>query len=278
MSKKIISKKNGNGQKDKKEVAVIGISKFAIMKPNVDIKAVIEANLGGETISALDLERVKIPGGGGTTWTVPKFGGVDEIKELDVLIILHTSNRTYWETEFGQGEPGPPDCYSGDCVTGFIRADFVPSEGHMSPTSVCGEQTCPMAKFGTAKGGKGDGQACTQKRTLFFLRENSLLPMTLNASPASLKNAMKYLIGMTGAGMEPHHIVTRLTLQPDRTKGGVEYSKIVFTPLANSIPEAQWPEIDGYVAAISPFLKKAAREIAQDVTQDTPYEEQKAAA
>ena len=263
-----MSKKNTKG----KEVAVVGIQNYAIMRQDIDIKEVIENNLGGEQLSALDLERVKIPGSGGTTWEVPKFGGIDEIKELNVLIIYNAVNRTYWEVPYGEGGPTPPDCFSEDAVNGIGNPECPSASGKC--------KDCPMAKFGTAKGGKGDGQACSKKRTFFFLREGNILPMTLNAAPASLKNALQYLIGLTSAGMEPHHVVTRLTLEKDKSRtGSVEYSKVIFTPLKDSIPAEQIPAINEYVANITPFLKKTAKEMAHtEAGYDAPAAEQKAAA
>lgn len=219
---------------------------FAIMKPGTNITEVIRENLGGETIDLSDLDRVKVPGSGGTTWTIPSIDGDIDAKAIEGIIIETQLTRVYWKTEFGDGGTSPPDCYSSDAITGIG-----------DPGGDC--VTCPYAQF--KSDAKGRGQACSQRRLIFMVRENNLLPMVISAPPGSLGNAKKYLTGLSNNSYFKHHVLTRLTLEKDKNEDGIAFARIVFTK-ADELAEEQKAAIDKYVEFIRPYLQQAARTIA----------------
>ena len=70
----------------KKETA---ISPFVIF--NTEIAAIREAmvtNVGDEGITAGDFERIKVPAGGGTAWTLQGLDGEELVKELSGITAL----------------------------------------------------------------------------------------------------------------------------------------------------------------------------------------------
>lgn len=176
----------------------------------------IQENLGGEQIGMSDLERVKVPSGGGIAWTVPTDEGEDSVKNLEGVIIYTKVARAYWAEAF-TGENNPPDCTSSDCVTGVG-----------DPGGECAK--CPYAQFGTAE--NGSGQACKQMRLIFLVRPEDMMPIMLAAPPTSLKPLKRYLTKLAFTRSPYWSVVTRLSLEKAKNGGGIEYSKIVPSKVA----------------------------------------------
>src|SRR5690606_20046028 len=85
---------------------------YAVMEvPEAELAEIISANLGGEGITQFDLDRVRIPAGGSTMWSVPTLDGEEETRVLEGIIIHFTTPRAYWKTPFDESGGGtPPDC------------------------------------------------------------------------------------------------------------------------------------------------------------------------
>ena len=233
--------------------------------PN-DVRDIIEANLGDEPLDVFILDRIKVPAGGATVWTIPTAdGGEGFAKEIDAVIVASFITRSYWTEAYGKTDPGPPECYSTNGIT-----------GKGNPGGQC--STCPMAEFGTADNGHGAGQACSKKQVLFLLtKDDHIMPKMLHVPPASLKDAQRHMLRLLNAGLAKHHTVTRLTLVKDKSKGGIDFAKIAFSNIPESMPKAAWPAIDAYVAQIGPALSAAMDRLAQ-ARDDYSGEEQRAAA
>ena len=151
----------------KKETA---ISPFVIFQTEIaDIREAMNVNVGDGGLNATDLERIKIPAGGGTAWTIQGLDGEEMLKELSGIIIAWRDTRAYWSVPMEESDGNmPPDCYSLDARTG---------EG--KPGGNC--HKCPNAEFGS--GSKGEGQACKLVRQLFLVREDNLLPEIVTCRP-----------------------------------------------------------------------------------------------
>ena len=113
MAKELVKKEPA-----KKEVA---ISPFVIFQtPIQEVRDAVAANLGDSAMSASDLERIKIPAGGGTAWTVQGLDGEEMLKELSGIIVAWRDTRAYWSVPMEQSDGNmPPDCYSLDARTGI---------------------------------------------------------------------------------------------------------------------------------------------------------------
>lgn len=191
-------------------LAVIG--NYAVMTAGQEIADAVSANVGGGAISPFDLDRVRVPTGGGTTFTVPSLDGDVDTKDLVGVIVHWREPRSYWRESFdATGGGTPPDCSSDDGVT-----------GNGDPGGDCA--TCPLSKFGSSE--KGRGQACRQSRLLFLLRENDRLPIVVVAPPSSLKGLSKFFLRLAGAGLKYHDVVVRLSLTKTKNKDGIAYAEI----------------------------------------------------
>ena len=214
-----------------------------------NLREALLENLGGAGLSPFDLDKVKIPSGGGLTWTVSTLEGEEETKEL-LGIVVHVQNaRAYWKDAFGGGST-PPDCVSDDAVT-----------GHGNPGGACAN--CPYAQFGSDS--RQRGQACKLIQRMFLLRPGDNLPLVVNLPPGSLKNAKKYLLRLVSAGQKASGVVTRITLEKDKNADGIVYSKALFQMAGKLAPE-QAAAARAYGQALAPAFRRVA---AEDFTPDS---------
>ena len=204
------------------------------------LREALQENLGGASLSPFDLDKVKIPAGGATSWEVPGLEGDTSEKEL-LGIVVHVQNaRAYWKDAFGGGG-NPPDCVSDDAVTGMG-----------DPGGDC--KICPYAEFGSDS--RQRGQACKLIQRIFLLRPGGTLPMVVNLPPGSLKGARKYLLRLVSAGQKASGVVTRITLEKDKNADGIAYSKASFA-MAGKLDETQAIAARAYGQAIAPYFRRA---------------------
>ena len=186
---------------------------LAILDNTQSIKEVIQNNLGNEKLTSNDLDNVKIPGAGSTTWEIPAIDGVEHTQEITGIIINWTTTRALFDGEY-TGEHKTPLCSSDDGIRG---------EGE--PGGFCPQ--CPLSQFGSAE--KGGGQACKMNRHLFILRPNKILPIVITIAPGSLLNLKKFFIRLASENTSYWAVTVKLTLTKDRNSEGIEFSKINIT-------------------------------------------------
>ena len=224
----------------KKEAA---ISPFVIFNTEIaDIREAMNVNVGDAGLTAGDLERIKIPAGGGTTWTIQGLDGEEMLKELSGIIIAWRDTRAYWSGPMDESDGNmPPDCYSLDARIGIGK-----------PGADC--HKCAMAEFGSDP--KGDGQACKLIRQLFLIREDNLLPEVVSLPPTSLKPARQYFLRLASKGVPCYSVITKLALEKTKNTQGIVYAKAALTSGGRLTPE-QTQRAKEYAALIDPFLKAA---------------------
>jgi len=189
-------------------------TEYAIFKSDIkpeNLGETLAENLGQEGLSIFSLERIKVPSGGGKTWTVPTVSGEMETQNLEGIIIHNNIMRQYYENAFSGGG-SPPDCYSRDGMTGVGN-----------PGGACDK--CPLAQYGSANDGK---TACKMRRLFFVLLPDSMLPVLLNAPPSSLKEARTYLMKLSSIGKVYYKVITRFVLSKEKSSDGIDYSKLSF--------------------------------------------------
>ena len=209
---------------NKNGLAVFDPKSYAITEySEASLREVVEINLGGDkSLTEFDLTRVKIPSGGGLAFNVETASNESSVSEIVGVIVAHQSRRSYWETSLDEGGGGsPPDCWSPDGVNGFGR-----------PAERVGGQCarCPLAQFGSAKGkdGKGRGQACAQRKAIFLLPSDSILPTFLSLPPTSLGSFKAYLTGLIGKRLPVTGVVTKITLSKQKNRAGTAFAEAVF--------------------------------------------------
>jgi hypothetical protein len=222
----------------KKETAV---SAFVIFNTKIEqIREAMEANVGDGGLTAGDFDRIKVPAGGATAWTIQGLDGEEILKEVAGIVVAWRDTRAYWSVPMEQSEGNmPPDCYSLDARTGTGK-----------PGGDC--HKCPLAQFGS----DGAGQACKLVRQLFLIREENLLPEIVNLPPSSIKPARQYFLRLASKGVPCYSVITKIGLEKTRNAQGIVYSRATFASGGRLAPE-QARRAKEYAAMIEPFLKAA---------------------
>lgn len=209
-----------------------------LQNPESAIEA-LKSNLEGEALSPMDLDRVVIPAGGGTQWTIPTLDGEESTPAIVGVIVGVQNCRAYWAEAFG-GAGTPPDCVSEDGVTGIGN-----------PSGRC--QVCKLAEFGSDARGKG--QACKQIKRLFLLRPDSMLPLVVTLPPTSIRPATRYLLRLAGNGLKYQAVVTKIILEKEKNNEGIAYSKAVLG-LAGKLDPGQTKTMEDYARSLGPLLRR----------------------
>jgi hypothetical protein len=207
-------------------LATIDQSKYlALSDDALDIAELLDANMGSGDFSARNLASVKVPAGGGMTWTVPHPDGEQDTRELVGVILFAQNTRAYYPSGVGEGPAGPPDCSSEDGVTGVG-----------SPGGACA--TCPLAQFGSAirNGQPASGQACAAKKQLYMLLPDRILPVVVTAPATSLKAIQGYMGSLLQVGKPIYAVETKLSLKREE-RGGNKFSVIVAAKGGDLSPE-----------------------------------------
>lgn len=216
------------------ELAVVDPKTYAILDPTQDVKGLVEANLGGESITPFDLTRIKVPAGGGTAWDVPTLSGSEMQKSIEGVLIHVARRRAYWASNDPSGEP--PDCSSADGEYGVGK-----------PGGSC--DLCPLNEFGSAKNGEGRGKACKESRLLFMMRPTDRMPIVVAAPPGSLKAIKQYALQLSNHGLPMFGVVTKLELSKVNNKDGIAFSQIK-PSVSATLPKESIDAMRSYAASL----------------------------
>lgn len=199
-----------------------------------DLREVIDALHG---ISPMDLDRVRIPPGGGTFWEIPGPNGPQSEKSLKGIVLATRDGRLYWRGEFGGGSGQPPDCISDDATVGRGIRWEKDTQGIHS----CDE--CRLSKFGS----DGRGQACKQIKLVLMLTPSSMVPMILSLPPTSLQLMRQYALRLIGAKLKLQMVETEWTLRKTKNRDGIEYAQAIPRMSRKLLPK----EIEGLTAMVA---------------------------
>lgn len=206
--------------------------------------AIIAANLDGEKVGVNDLERIKIPSGGGLFLELPTLEGSEMVKEIEGILIYSAQGRGYWSNPDVTGNP--PECWSPNAII-----------GNGDPGGKCA--TCPLAAFGSAK--RGNGQACKEVRNLFLLLPDRALPVVLKVPPTSIKAIKKYLMRLASFGVIYWNTKIKITLNATKNAEGTAYAEVVPVK-GDSLSDDECAAVDEYRSNFLPMLEKTAAAMA----------------
>jgi len=198
-----------------------GIQIAAFESEMTDLAEIIAENAGpgGLNISLLDC--IKIPAGGGLSWSIPTVEGEQETRELSGVVLVFSDKRKYWSTSFDEtGGTEAPDCFSPDTYVGIGQ-----------PGGECSK--CEFSQFGS---GKGNAQACRLVRLMALMCEDSILPRILSVPPSSYRVMQKYFLQLGAATMRYWEVVSKFSLLKAKSSGGITYSQIVPTMVRRLTP------------------------------------------
>lgn len=209
-------------------------------------------NLGGQGFRLTDLDKIKVPSGGGSTWEVPTLQGNKPYQVLEGIILHFKDVRAYWKEKDGGNKP--PDCSSSDSAHGVG-----------DPGGDC--QKCPFAQFGSATDDRGNaagGQACKAMRLFLFLREDDMIPMIVALPPTSLQNAKKYFLRLVANGYPFYGVTTQLRLEQAKNPQSKPYSKAVLN-MGRKLEAEEFANAKAIGQAMKDLFDQASQVIDADV-------------
>ena len=221
------------------------------------IAGLIAENLGeNDSLSVRDLTRITVPGRGATLWSIEGPEGEEAVKTLSGIIVFRQDTRAYWQESLEEAAgTSRPDCHSMDNIT-----------GHGIPGGSC--RTCGLNVFGSAANGKG--KACKEKKLIFLLEEDKLLPMVVQAPSTSLTPMRDYFVGLTTKNNLPFWgAVTELAL---RKVDDDPFPYSVITPrLVRPMLRGQFKRLEAYVRAMEPRLRQIAMDVENEASNLTRF-------
>ena len=181
----------------------------------------IKDSMGKQSMN--DLEKIKVPSGGTTSWEVIGKNGEEEmVKALEVVVVAAQDVRVFYATKYSGGNE-PPDCASLDCITGIV--------GENAPEEITGDcASCPKSQWGSAvdeDGNPTDGKACNERKMCLIYRPEDMVPIVLSIPPSSLKEVSRTFSRIAVARHRPYWgCVFSLTLSKEKNKRGIVYSQV----------------------------------------------------
>jgi hypothetical protein len=223
---------------------------FRALQENPDaIREIILTNVGPSGLTQFDLERVKMPTGGATKWTMETVRGEKSVDEIEGIIVAHRPARVHWSEPIEKtGGNSPPDCASAD---GFV--------GIGDPGGECDK--CILNAFGSdPKGGKG--KACKELNLVFLLTVDKLLPTLIAVTPGSLVQVRKYFLGLANEGLPAYGVTTKFRLEKAKNSNGISFAKAKPT-LGRELQDDEIEAVRAYAKNIAPALSQRV-EVSRD--------------
>jgi len=213
------------------ELAVIDHQKFPALVPGSEVAEALEANKAiaeGETREQ-DLVKITVPSQGQTQWTWTDMTGNQSADVIRGLLVWVQKRGYLWPFEEPSGDM--PVLVTNDMFTAEKRGDEL---GDIDPEilekasngdgSYAWKELGEYQEFGSSE--NGHGKRCREYRMLFILQEGGAHPCMVPAPPGSLKTILPFITQMCAT--VPHwRAVIELSLEKDKSKGGVDFSRIV---------------------------------------------------
>ena len=191
---------------EEKNMEIVPYS-FSSLPAATDFNEILSDYAGME----FKLDKIKFPAAGVTVFEVPNSDGeLETIKDFSGVILFQHQVNGYYEENYTGGN-NPPNCSSYDGV-----------HGTGNPGGEC--RVCPFNQYGS---GQNQGKACKNRRWIYILRENEILPVMLSIPPASLGAFNQYMKRLLCKRLKYSQVVTKLSLSKATNKGGVPYSQLV---------------------------------------------------
>ena len=190
-----------------------------------------------------DLDTIKIPSGGGTTWEIADLEGeVVPTRELTGIIIGDMPSRRYYASSFEDSPGSKPTCKSNDMIMG---------EG--DPGGECA--TCPLNQWGSGSTEKREtsAKACSERVSLLFLRPNEYIPIVIDAPSGSLKALRQYRLRLSQHGFVSPSVMTKVSLKKEVNNDGIAYSSLQFG-MVSRLDEGEITLLESYTEIAAGLL------------------------
>lgn len=214
------------------------------------IRQVFQDNYN-EGIRMGDLERIRIPSGGGKSWRLDTLQGEEYLPEIQGVIVAWHTSRSYFLSE----EDERPTCSSLDGKT-----------GNGIPGGDCA--SCSLAVFREREGG-GGGSACREQRTLYLLTDKGILPLLLILPATSIAPFRKLMVRLSSHMISHWEVLLSFTLKEEKSKKNQSYSVAEITPI-RALTEEEKTSVAGYRKDFMDKLTAMRREEVEEPGESSP--------
>lgn len=171
-------------------------------------------------ITQFDLQRIKIPTSGGSSWEIQTSEGVKMVSEIKCVIVgVKSGEKAWWASDTVSGEP--PSCVSHDGATGIginsLDKDAKPGQHECA--------ACRWGQYGSARKG-GKAKDCKDMLFVYLFRPEAKLPSLFVAPPLSLRPMRTYLLELATEGKKYSQVYTTLKLEQTKNSGGTKVSVV----------------------------------------------------
>lgn len=254
----------------------IAVREFAGLSEGGNANALLEANLGGATLTAGDLTWVKIPTGGSTTWSWSTLSGEDfSLKAITgLLVVVGKVKATLWpHAEATSGSKPLLVSYDGK-VAVKTGDDYGDLDANVIAAAKLPDGTYDISKIpyfqwqGSGPGSKPPRAKST--RDIGILREGESTPVFIKLSSTSLRPIDNLLRGITAEGLYHYRAIVELTLE--KKKGmKADYAVVVAKKVGKIDEEQGKVAYDRFTVPFSAIIGGRTSSAAATPTDDCPF-------
>jgi hypothetical protein len=179
---------------------------------SIDLRELIQENLGSRGIQPFDLPRIRVATGGSMAWVVE--GSDDPVRDVEGILLAWRMQRNFWKQGMESGGRRPPDCISHNLFNGVG-----------DPGGLCNQ--CPNSEWGSAL--QGRAQACKEVCLMLVQRPDERFPRLLIVPRTSLEARRQYAMQLLNRELRHWQLVTKLRLEKIQNEAGIAYGVIQFS-------------------------------------------------
>lgn len=199
------------------ELSVVG--SFKALEEGNAAAALLEANLGGESLRSSDLTWVRIPTGGATRWSWSNKAGAEfsEKTITGLLVVVSKTEHVLWPNK--DSTPGSrPLMISADGVIGYkVGSDYGDLDPNVIEAAKRPDGTYDVRKISYFQWeGRGPGSKpprAKSSRVLGVLREEDNQPVFVRVPSTSLRAVDDLMRGITAEGLFHFRAIVELSLE-----------------------------------------------------------------
>lgn len=194
--------------------------------------------------------------------------------EMDVVVVGWSFERSYYSTAFDADNIVPPDCFA----LSLTGKDMGPDKDYGFGT-VC--ETCEHNQWGTARGGKGKGKACGERRRLVVAPADIVKQGTLEGAElamlkvpvTSIKNWGTYINKLrSGLARPAWAVVTNIKVVPDaKTQFKVLFDLVEPINDAGLIQQLRAANADSSIYTMQPFDMSGSQEPGEEPAESDKF-------
>lgn len=210
----------------------------------------LAAALEGVNPSDLELPRVKVPGGGSTTWEIPTGDPENPVstRELVGVVVDDYAVDSLYLAEY-DGSDNPPDAL-------WIGGQFMYANDDAIAAGVVPDRETAAQPLNQYDPSLGRTPIANRWR-LFVLQPGSLLPLQVDVPVMSRKKWVNFKFQNFGTnGLPTTAAVVRLTLRREENAGGNPYAQII-PALVNMLEAGDRERITAHAASIRALTRRA---------------------